>query len=146
MVIFFQLKDLECSDSQNVRINEKAIEVLFAQRELLNKNPKTKRQSHYVFPRANGEILQQSSYKPHFNAIREEAGIPKDYRPNYCLRDTMRSMMLSDGATLDEVSFQLGHVPGIPMTRRYAEFIPDAQKGIAERSQALLNGLLSDMN
>ncbi len=47
---------------------------------------------------------------------------------------------------LDEVGYQLGHKPGSPMTRRYAQFIPDAQKRIAERSQAVLNGLLSNVN
>ena len=127
-----------------LRINEKALEVLFSQRELLNKSPKPIRQSPYVFPKTNGGMLQWSSYKRHFNAIREAAGIPKDYRPNYCLRDTIASMMLSDGATLDEVGYQLGHEPGSPMTRRYAQFIPDAQKRIAERSESVLNGLLSN--
>ena len=53
-------------------------------------------------------------------------------------------MMLSDGTTLDEVGYQLGHEPGSPMTRRYAQFIPDAQKRIAERSESVLNGLLSN--
>ena len=110
----------------------------------LNKSPKSMRQSPYVFPKTNGGMLQWSSYKRHFNAIREAAGIPKDYRPNYCLRDTIASMMLSDGATLDEVGYQLGHVPGSPMTRRYAQFIPDAQKRIAERAESVLNGLLSN--
>ena len=52
------------------------------------------RHSPHVFPKTNGEMLQWSSYKRHFNTIRE-AGIPKKYRPNYCLRDTIASMMLS---------------------------------------------------
>lgn len=30
------------------------------------------------------------------------------------------------------------------MTRRYAQFIPDAQKRIAEKSESVLNGLLSN--
>ena len=114
------------SKTLKLRINEKALEVLFAQRNLLDKSPKPMRHSPFVFPKTNGEMLQLSSYKRHFNAIREAAGIPKKYRPNYCLRDTIASMMLSDGATLDEVGYQLGHEPGSPMTRRYAQFIPDA--------------------
>ena len=132
------------SKTLKLRINEKALQVLFAQRNLLDKSPKPMRHSPYVFPKTNGEMLQWSSYKRHFNAIREAAGIPKKYRPNYCLRDTIASMMLSDGATLDEVGYQLGHEPGSPMTRRYAQFIPDAQKRIAERSESVLNGLLSN--
>ena len=132
------------SKTLKLRINEKALEVLFSQRNLLDKSPKPMRHSPYVFPKTNGEMLQWSSYKRHFNAIREAAGIPKKYRPNYCLRDTIASMMLSDGATLDEVGYQLGHEPGSSMTRRYAQFIPDAQKRIAERSESVLNGLLSN--
>ena len=55
-------------------------------------------------------------------------------------------MMLSDGATLDEVGYQLGHEPESPKTRLYFRLIPDAQKRIAERSQSVLNGLLSNVN
>ena len=35
--------------------------------------------------------------------------------------DKIASMMLSNGATLAEVAYQLEHVPGPPMTRRYAK-------------------------
>ena len=51
--------------------------------------------------------------------------------------------MLSEGATLDEVGYQLGHEPGSPMTKRYAKFIPDAQKRIVGHSEKVLNNLLS---
>ena len=129
-----------------LRINEKALNVLLAQRELLDRSPKAMCQSPFVFPKANGEMLQWSSYKRHFRAIREAAGIPETYRPNYCLRDTIASMMLSDGATLEEVGYQLGHEPGSPMTRRYARFIPDAQKRIADRAESVLSGMLSNCN
>ena len=129
-----------------LRINDKALEVLLAQRELVGKSPKPMRQSPYVFPKSNGEMLQWASYKRHFKSIREAAGIPETYRPNYCLRDTIASMMLSDGATLDEVGYQLGHEPGSPMTRRYARFIPDAQKRIADRAESVLNIMLGNSN
>ena len=129
-----------------LRINDKAIEVLLAQRELVGKSPRPMRQSPYVFPKSNGEMLQWSSYNRHFKAIREASGIPETYRPNYCLRDTIASMMLSDGATLDEVGYQLGHEPGSPMTRRYARFIPDAQKRIADRTESVLNVMLGNSN
>ena len=120
--------------------------MLLAQRELVGKSPKPMRQSPYVFPKSNGEMLQWASYKRHFKAIREAARIPETYRPNYCLRDTIASMMLSDGATLDEVGYQLGHEPGSPMTRRYARFIPDAQKRIADRTESVLNVMLGNSN
>ena len=74
------------------------------------------------------------SYLRHFRRIRALAGIPEEYRPNYCLRDTVASRLLSSGATLDEVAYQLGHSPGSPMTRRYARFLESAQRGIADRT------------
>ena len=139
-------RNIKSNKTLQLRINGTALSVLLAQRELLDRSAKLMYQSPFVFPKANGEMLQWASYKRHFRAIREAAGIPETYRPNYCLRDTIASMMLSDGATLDEVGYQLGHEPGSPMTRRYAQFIPDAQKRIAERSQSVLNGLLSNVN
>jgi hypothetical protein len=51
-------------------------------------------------------------------------------------------MMLSNGATLAEVAYQLGHVPGSPMTRRYAKFIPSAQQSITNKAQQAMSSLL----
>ena len=47
-------------------------------------------------------------------------------------------MMLSNGATLAEVAHQLGHAPGSPMTR-YARFLESAQRGIADRTQRVMD-------
>ena len=77
-----------------------------------------------------------------FRRIRNHAGIPEDYRPNYCLCDTMASMLLSSGATLDEVAFLLGHSLSSPMTRRCARFLESAQQGIAERTQKVMDEML----
>ena len=84
----------------------------------------------------------KGSYIRHFRRIRDLAGIPEDYRPNYCLRDTVASRLLSSGATLDEVAYQLGHSPGSPMTRRYARFLESAQRGIADRTQRVMDEML----
>ena len=46
--------------------------------------------------------------------------------------------MLSNGASLDEVGYQLGHEPGSPMMKRYARFVSEAQQRIVDRSEALL--------
>ena len=54
----------------------------------------------------------------------------------------MASRLLSSGATLDEVAFQLGHSPGSPMTRRYARFLESAQRGIVDRTQRVMNEML----
>ena len=74
------------------------------------------------------------SLKKRFSKLRDQAGIPKESRPNYCLRDTVAPMMISNGATIAEVTHQLGHAPGSPMTRRYAKFIPAAQQSIVKKA------------
>ena len=55
-------------------------------------------------------------------------------------------MMFSDSITLDEVGYQLGHEQGSHITRRYARFIPDAQKRIADRTESVLNVMLGNSN
>ena len=74
--------------------------------------------------------------------MRDLAGILKEFRPNYWLRDTIASMMLSNGATLAEVAYQLGHAPRSPMTRCYAKFILAAQQSIANTAQEAMSSLL----
>ena len=53
-------------------------------------------------------------------------------------------MMLSEGATLDEVGYQLGHKPGSNMTQKYANFIPDAQQRIVDHSERILKKLIGE--
>ncbi|MEC8542415.1 MAG: tyrosine-type recombinase/integrase [SAR324 cluster bacterium] len=72
--------------------------------------------SQFVFPRPLGGQLKLDSYLKHFRRIRDLAGIPKDFRPNYCLRDTIATRLLSSGLSLNEVAHQLGYTPGSPMT------------------------------
>ena len=55
----------------------------------------------------------------------------------------MASRILSSGATLDEVAYQLGHSPGSPMTRRCARFLESAQRGIADRTQKVMDEMLN---
>ena len=126
-----------------LRMNETVRKILLNQQILLNHAEEAMRYSLFVFPNSTGGIRRRDSYQKHFTKIRKLAGIPDSYRPNYCLRDTIASFMLSEGATLDEVGYQLGHEPGSPMTKRYAKFIPDAQKRIVGHSEKVLNNLLS---
>ena len=100
------------------------------------------RTSGFVFPGPAGGQRKLHSYIRHFRRMRDLAGIPEDYRPNYCLRDTVASRLLSSGATLDEVAYQLGHSPGSPMTRRYARFLESAQREIADRTQRVMDEML----
>ena len=124
-------------------MNEKVREVLLRQRELLNSSSAELQESSYVFPASDGGLRRLDSLKKRFSQLRDLAGIPKEFRPNYCLRDTIASMMLSNGATLAEVAYQLGHAPGSPMTRRYAKFIPAAQQSIANKAQEAMSSLLN---
>ena len=123
-------------------MNEKVCEVLLQQRQLLNNSSAERQESSYVFPASDGGLCRLGSLKKRFSKLRDQAGIPKEFRPNYCLRDTVASMMLSNGATLAEVAHQLGHAPGSPMTRRYAKFIPAAQQSIANKAQETMSSLL----
>ena len=119
------------------------VKSIVQQRELLDSSPEAMRTSSFVFPGPAGGQRKLHSYIRHFRRMRDLAGIPEDYRPNYCLRDTVASRLLSSGATLDEVAYQLGHSPGSPMTRRYARFLESAQRGIADRTQRVMDEMLN---
>ena len=100
------------------------------------------RQRMDLFGLAN-KAKEVSDYSIDFIAAAREGGLKiKGPKPNYCLRDTVASMMLSNGATLAEVAHQLGHAPGSPMTKRYAKFIPAAQQSIANKAQEAMSLLL----
>ena len=116
--------------------------ILQHQRELLENSWATMRTSSFVLPGPAGGQRKLHSYIRHFRRIRYLAGIPEDYRPNSCLRDTVASRLLSSRSTFDEVAYQLGHSPGSPMTRRYARFLESAQRGIAERTQRVMDEML----
>jgi len=82
------------------------------------------------------------SLKKRFSQQGKLAGIPKGFRPNYCLQGTVALMMLSNGATLAEVAHQLGQIPGFHMNRRYARLLASAQQNIADRSQSVIDEML----
>ena len=54
----------------------------------------------------------------------------------------MASRLLSSGAILDEVAYQLGHSPGSPMIRQYFRFLESAQRGIVDRTQRMMDEVL----
>ena len=83
-------------------MNENVHEVLLCQRELLNSSSAELQGSSYVFPASDGGFRRLDSLKKRFSQLRDLAGIPIEFRPNYCLRDTTDSMLLSNGATLAE--------------------------------------------
>jgi hypothetical protein len=50
--------------------------------------------SSLFFPASDGGLCRVDSLKKRFSQLRDLSGIPKEFRPNYCLRDTVASMML----------------------------------------------------
>ena len=139
---FYIKRDTKSGKSLPFPMSAKLHSILQHQRELLDNSPEAMRKSSFVFPGPAGGQRKLHSYIRHFRRMRDLAGIPKDYRPNYGLRDTVASRLLSSGATLDEVAFQLGHSPGSPMTRRYARFLESAQRGIVDRTQRVMDEML----
>ena len=126
-------RDTKIGKSPIFPMSAKLHSILQQQSELLDSSPEAMRISSFVFPGPAGGQRKLHSYIRHFRRIRNNAGIPEDYRPNYCLRDTVASRLLSSGATLDEVAYQLGHSPGSPMTRRYASFLASSQQNRCSR-------------
>ena len=108
------------------------------QRTLLESEESEMRNSPFVFPRRGGGKRNPDGWRKNVKDICNRAGIPNSYRPNYCLRDTIASTLLSNGSTLDEVGYILGHEPGSPMMKRYAKFIEGAQQRIVERADELI--------
>ena len=56
-------------------------------------------------------LCRLDSLEKRFSKPEDHSVILKDYRPNYCLRDTIASMLLSNGATSAKVAHQLGNAP-----------------------------------
>jgi integrase len=133
-------RDTKSGKDKPLRMSETVTNILSEQREFLDVESDEMRSSPYVFPRRDGGQRNPDGWRKRVKEICNRAGIPQTYRPNYCLRDTIASTLLSNGATLDEVGYQLGHEPGSPMMRRYAKFIEGAQQRIVNRADELMRG------
>ena len=121
-----------------LRLSATVKQILSSQRKLVDEGLPEIANSEFVFPRKNGQKREPNSWRRNVKEICNRAGIPKTFRPNYCLRDTIATTMLSNGASLDEVGYQLGHEPGSPMMKRYARFVTEAQQRIVDHSESLL--------
>ena len=121
-----------------LRLSKTVKQILESQRTLLQKESPGMADSEFVFPRKDGKKREPNSWLKNVREICNSAEIPGTFRPNYCLRDTIATTMLSNGASLDEVGYQLGHEPGSPMMKRYARFVTEAQQRIVDHSEALL--------
>jgi integrase len=118
---FISIKDPKGGPSQKIPLNDAA-------RELLESHPRTK--SLYVFPGRGGR--QRTDIKHQVNRIKDDAGLPKDFRALHGLRHTYASMLASSGE-VDLYTLQklLTHKSPL-MTQRYAHLRDEALKAASE--------------
>ncbi|MCJ7601803.1 MAG: site-specific integrase [Desulfobulbaceae bacterium] len=91
--------------------------------------------SGYVFPGIGG---QQRKYCSAINKIKQQAKLPKSFRPFHGLRHHMAVTLASSGEyTLDMIGELLTHKDSA-VTRRYAKFLPEAMQKSADRAADLL--------
>jgi integrase len=118
---FIVLRDPKSGTDERIPMNDAAAELLQA-------HPGEKESGGYVFtgekdgPRGERQIGESS------RAIREAAGLPKDFRPNHGLRHTFASHLASSGE-VDLYTLQKMMTHKSPMmTQRYAHLRDDALK------------------
>jgi len=107
-----------------------------AAREVLESHPRNN-DSPFVFPGRGGR--QRTRYPKRIDAIRERAGLPKDFRPLHGLRHTFASMVISSGQ-VDLYTLQklLTH-KSAAMTQRYAHLRDDALRRASDLAGDLIS-------
>ena len=116
--------------------------ILFQKHWLINNSLKNCRVVSTYLLQAMLRFCRLDNFKKRFSKPEDHSGLSKEYRPNHCLRDTIASMLFSNGATQAKVAYQLGYAPESPMTKRYAKFVPVAQQSIANKAQEAMRSLL----
>ena len=114
---FISIKDPKGGPDQKIPLND-------ATRRVLGAHPKTK--SPFVFPGHGGR--QRTDIKHQVNKIKEDAGLPKDFRALHGLRHVYASMLASSGQ-VDMYTLQklLTHKSPV-MTQRYAHLRDEVLK------------------
>jgi integrase len=127
---FIHLVDPKGGPDQKIPLNDAA-------KELLQSHPKTKN-SPFVFPGRGGR--QRTDIKHQVNKIKEDAGLPKDFRALHGLRHVYASMLASSGQ-VDMYTLQklLTHKSPL-MTQRYAHLRDEALK----RASNLVGDLIDE--
>ena len=138
-------RDTKPGKDKPLRMNETVTTILNEQRDLLDSETDMIKISVFVFPNSTGGKGRADSWTPKVKEFMKRAGIT-DFRPNYCLRDTIASTLLSNGATLEEVGYQIGHEPGSPMTKRYAKFVQGAPQRIVNHADKLMKSKFQPQN
>jgi integrase len=117
---FIHIRDPKGGPDQRIPLNDSA-------RQLLKNHPRTK--SPYVFPGRDGH--QRTDIKNQVNRIKENAGIPKDFRALHGLRHVYASMLASSGE-VDLYTLQKLLTHKDPrMTQRYAHLHDESLKKAA---------------
>jgi integrase len=118
---FINIKDPKGGPDQKIPINDAA-------RDLLKSHPRTK--SPYVFPGRGGR--QRTDIKHQVNRIKEEAGLPSDFRALHGLRHVYASMLASSGEVGMYTLQKLLTHKSPQMTQRYAHLRDEALKQASE--------------
>jgi len=128
---FITLVDPKGGPDQKIPMNDAA-------RDLLNSHPKS--DSPYVFPGRGGR--KRTDIKHQVNKIKEDAGIPKDFRALHGLRHVYASMLASSGE-VDMYTLQklLTHKHPL-MTQRYAHLRDVALKRAAAVAGSIIEGVI----
>jgi len=129
---FITIRDPKGGSDQKIPLNDAA-------REVLSKHPRDK--SSLVFPGRFGGQL--TDIKKAVNKIKEDAALPKNFRPLHGLRHVYASMLASSGQ-VDMYTLQklLTHKSPL-MTQRYAHLRDDALKRASDLAGSIIQSAAS---
>ena len=119
---FIHIVNPKGGKSQKIPLNGSA-------QQIFDRLPRT---SKFVFPGRGGR--QRVDINKQVNAIKEEAGLPKDFRPLHGLRHVYASMLASSGKVDMYVLQKLMTHKSPKMTQRYAHLRDESLKSAAGRT------------
>ena len=125
---FITLRDPKGKKDQKIPMNETARQILKSQEQVEG--------SPYVFPGKTGK--RRVCVKKAVNQIKEEAGIPKDFRALHGLRHVYASMLASSGQVDMYVLQKLMTHKSPQMTMRYAHLRDEALKSAANQLDGII--------
>ncbi len=124
---FINIRDPKGGPDQKIPLNDAA-------RELLKSYPRSK--SPFVFPGRGG--YQRTDINKAVNVIKNNAGLPKDFRPLHGLRHVYASMLASSGE-VDMYTLQKLLTHKSPqMTQRYAHLRDEVLKKASDLAGAII--------
>ena len=124
---FINIKDPKGGPDQKIPLNDEASK-------LLESHPRTK--SQFVFPGRRGR--QRTDIKHQVNRIKEDAGLPKDFRALHGLRHAYASMLASSGEVGMYVLQKLLTHKDPKMTQRYAHLRDEALRKASDVAGKLI--------